>query len=220
MVVVDGASISSAQSAASKKVNDMVKSSRESPPPPKKSVKQFLKGKVVAKTIVYAKSNPHEVVICYAQSENPKRRLAMQAMGVNRTIIQKTDKINLKKDNKKSRQKHDDNDTVNSSRRSQPPPKKSVKQFLKGKVVAKTIDYAKSNPHEVVRCYAQSENPKRRLAMQAMGVNRTIIQKTDKINLKKDNKHDKSNDNQDKPERIKQNKLGKLSFCGIAMCAG
>mmetsp|Transcript_58672 Transcript_58672/g.67605 ORF Transcript_58672/g.67605 Transcript_58672/m.67605 type:complete len:89 (+) Transcript_58672:96-362(+) len=37
-------------------------------------------------------------------------------------------------------------------------------------VRSKTVEYAKSNPTEVVKSYAQSEHPKRELALKAMGV--------------------------------------------------
>lgn len=87
MVFVEAVVISAATLVASKKVNDIVSSRRgESESPKKQSMKQSmkkrLKSKVKAKTIDYAKSNPKEVVKCYRHSENPKRRLALQAMGI------------------------------------------------------------------------------------------------------------------------------------------
>lgn len=55
---------------------------------------------------------------------------------------------------------------------SKPPPKQrqSMKKRITKDVKNKTIDYAKANPTEVVECYMQSNNPKRELALRAMGL--------------------------------------------------
>mmetsp|Transcript_16483 Transcript_16483/g.29961 ORF Transcript_16483/g.29961 Transcript_16483/m.29961 type:complete len:135 (-) Transcript_16483:56-460(-) len=92
MVALETAEISAATSAAGKKAKDMGDSHKQLKSPPKKhSMKQRMKSevmksevisKVKSRTIDYAMSNPIEVVKCYRLSENPKRRLALQAMGI------------------------------------------------------------------------------------------------------------------------------------------
>ena len=48
--------------------------------------------------------------------------------------------------------------------------KRRTKRKVKGMVKSKSIEYAKSHPVEVVKSYARAENPKRELALKAMGV--------------------------------------------------
>lgn len=136
MVVVEAVAL-----AASKKVNEMLLSSRKSPPPKKRSIKQRLKSKVKDKTIDYAKSNPKEVVKCYRHSENPKRRLALQAMGI---------KGKMKKDEKKKGKAN----KVNSNNKSKTTTNKSKTKkdniSGKGKLKRESIN-SKGKPEKVKR---------------------------------------------------------------------
>mmetsp|Transcript_5637 Transcript_5637/g.12280 ORF Transcript_5637/g.12280 Transcript_5637/m.12280 type:complete len:153 (+) Transcript_5637:428-886(+) len=93
--------------------------------------------------------------------------------------------------------------------------KQLMKKRLKSKVKAKTIDYAKSNPREVVQCYRHSENPKRRLALQAMGIKGKMTKdETKKAKASKDKINDKSNTKMDKMNNKSNTKMNKTNNKG------